>query len=160
MINIKILELKFCQFCPKLTIFVFQELRYLLNNHFELVCNQNQVWVSGTKTQVQFQYQSWSRNFLIWNQTLFYHFSKNFKYYQVFLLLLWIWIFKNLKLDTDLQKWTEIFVSKFGFKGPFMMEKYPILSVTRFSLWNVVSASATVLAESINQIGCRFRYRT
>ena len=40
------------------------------------------------------------------------------------------------------------------------MKKYPILLVTRFSLWNVVSVSVTVSAESINQSEFRFRYRT
>ena len=32
--------------------------------------------------------------------------------------------------------------------------------VTRFPLWNVVSVSVTVSAETINQFGFRYRYRT
>ena len=48
-----------------------------------------------------------------------------------------------------------------GFRGLFKDgKKYPILLVTRFSLWNVVSVSVTVSAESINQFRFRFRYRT
>jgi hypothetical protein len=41
-----------------------------------------------------------------------------------------------------------------------MIEKYPILLLTRFSLWNVVSVLVTVSAESINQFRFRFQYRT
>ena len=40
------------------------------------------------------------------------------------------------------------------------MKKYPILLVTRFFLWNVVSVSVTVSAESISQFGFWFRYWT
>jgi hypothetical protein len=39
-------------------------------------------------------------------------------------------------------------------QGPFCdRKKYPNLSVTRFFLWNVVSVSVTVSAESIGQFG-------
>ena len=55
------------------------------------------------------------------------------------------------------------FENKFGFRGP-SMEKIPHtkakLSVTRFFLWNVVSVSVTVGAETINQFGFQYLTKT
>jgi hypothetical protein len=72
-----------------------------------VVCNRNQVSVSGTKTKVQLWYRYRSRKFLFQN--------RNF-----FLLLGVIKVFTSLKLNKDLQNKTRkslMFVSKFGFRG-------------------------------------------
>ena len=73
---------------------------------------------------------------------MFFHFLGNITFYI------------NVKLNTDFGEKIQnsiTFGSKFGFRCPFMMEKYPILLETMFSLWNVVLVK--VSAESIGQIG-------
>ena len=59
-----------------------------------LLCNQNQVSVSGTETKVQFQYQCQSRNFFFQNRK---HFC--FKIFQIFSCFPVYWVFKSLKLN-------------------------------------------------------------
>ena len=60
----------------------------------------------------------------------------------------------NKPRSTNIQYLTVNFVLRALLWG----KKYPILSVTRFSLWNVVSVSVKVSAEGIGQFGFWFWY--
>ena len=127
--------------------------------------DRNQLLVSGTETKVQFRYRNRSQIFFYETKTFFsFQSSKNFKSFSSSHFFLGDVCFYMLETKPRSSEiiWKHLkFGCKIGFKGPFMIKKYPILTtVTRFFLWNVVSVSVTVSAESISQFGFRFRYRT
>ena len=87
-------------------------------------------------------------------------------FFQIFLIFSHFFLeykFISFKINQILKNDLKVsnFQRKFGFKGPFMMEKqYLMLSVTRFSLLNVVLVLVTVSAKSICQCVLGFWYQT
>ena len=76
---------------------MYYELTYLY-----IVCNPNQVSVSGTETKVQFRYRYWSQFYFLQKPKLF--FSKVFQIFSCFSASQGNKSFESLKLNTDLQK--------------------------------------------------------
>ena len=98
---------------------------------YVVVIDRNSVSVNGMGQKYRFRYRS--RNFFRRNQNSF--FFPNFTH--SFILLGEIQVFyklENKPSPTKIIQMYLIFGRKFGFRGPFMMEKTLMLSVTRFSL--------------------------
>ena len=78
----------------------------LENQHLHvqaLVCDWNQVMVSGTETQVHFRYHYWSQKFFIWNGNLLFYlvfcFFRGYTFLNMLLttfVLFWSWSMGNL----------------------------------------------------------------
>ena len=117
-----------------------------------VVYDRNQVLVSGTETKVQFWYRCRSRIFFFWNRNFLFQIFLMFPHFFLGDMSLKIKLENKPRSSKIIWKYLR-FGSKFGFKALLWWKKYPILLVTRFSLWNVVLASVAVSAKSICQLG-------